>query len=267
MIKLKRILQELNYGNTLFGDPYSDGFWKDTSEDAYEEFLQSIGVEEESNTMEEESLFLVLAEYLKAPHNTKNLGELKELLPLKSKFPLILDPLQDREVDNDGYVYRGATVDTKDLVALVKAAKLDWSKIDVSDFASISANGKEVNSSSQRGALSFTFKRRTAETFATSNEKTELSSEDLARRYPVVLQCNVNTVKDKLLFTPSFLDAISGYGENETFYFDTKIPCDKILIAPPMAFTNLGSPSDLEDKFEDDLPPILWDFLRATNYL
>jgi hypothetical protein len=55
MKTLKRILQELNYGNTLFGDPYSDGFWKDTSEDAYEEFLQSIGVEEESNTMEEES--------------------------------------------------------------------------------------------------------------------------------------------------------------------------------------------------------------------
>lgn len=267
MKKLKQILRELDYGNALFADPNSDALRKGSSVDAYKKFLQNVGGTEETNTPQEEALFNTLARYLKQPGQVLSLNELQELFSLKSKFPLMLDPLQDREVDNDGYVYRGATVDTKNLVALVKAAKLDWSKGDVSDFASISVNGKEVSSSSTRGALSFTFKRRTAESFATSNEKTEVSREDLAHRYPVVLQCNVNTVADKLLFTPTFLDAISGYRENETFYFDTKIPCDKILITPPMAFHNLGSPSDLEDMSKDDFPPIIWKFLRAANYL
>ncbi len=270
MKTLKHILQELNYGNTLFGDADPE-ISLPINTPAYTDYLKSIGVDAEENTPEENKIFNELASYLRYPKSSRHsqtelVKYLKQLLPLKSKFPLILDPLQDREVDNDGYVYRGATVDTEDLVALVKAAKLDWSSQDVSDFASINVNGKTVSSSSTRGFLSFTFKRRVAETFATNTEKSQLSSGDLSRRYPVVLQCSVNNLSDKLILTPSLLNAIQ-YIENETLYLDTQIPCDKILIAPPMAFDNLGSPSDLEDKFEDDLPPILWDFLRATNYL
>lgn len=268
MIKLQHIIQELNIGQQLFADPTPE-ISLDINTPTYSDYLKRIGVDEESNTPEENKIFDELATYLRYPNSsqgTQLVKYLKQLVPLKSKFPLILDPLQDREVDNDGYVYRGATVDTKDLVALVKAAKLDWSQEDVSDFASINTNGKNVSSRSTRGFLSFTFKRRVGETFATSTSKRELSTTNLAERYPVVLKCKINDISDKLILTPSLLNAIQ-YIENETLYLDTQVPCDKILIAPPIAFANLGSPSELEDKFEDDLPPILWEFLRATNYI
>jgi hypothetical protein len=200
---------------------------------------------------------------LALPNQVKDLTPLSELLPLKSKFPLILDPTT---APNTNYVYRGATVSTSDLVELVKAAKVNWSKGDVSNFLPVSVNGKTVSSRSTRGALSFTFSRLIGETFATGADKVQLSSFNLAERYPVMLKCKTSDLSDKLLFTPAFLNSISGYSEYETFYFGNDIPCDKIEIAPPMAFESLGSPSQVAKNL-NKYPSILQQLMKAINYV
>ena len=164
MIKLKNILQELEVGKVLFGDPN-----KVVRLDRW----QKLGIEQEPNTEDEDRIIRLLQKWITQPHLGKNdveLGEkLKQLLPLKNKFPKVLDPTAGRDLYEGTSLYRGTVIPLKDLMnmtgtwsvdngvgfiggALVNSAPYTWSAL----------------GSGYKGFTSFTPDDSIAETFAQS---------------------------------------------------------------------------------------------------
>jgi hypothetical protein len=110
MIRLKNILEELEVGKVLFGDPdwlSRPDRWKD------------LKIPYEANTDDEKHLIQLLKRWIMEPHKAKDpeLGQkLKELLPLKSKFPRVLDPSKGRKIYEGTTLYRGTLLPLKDLM-------------------------------------------------------------------------------------------------------------------------------------------------------
>jgi hypothetical protein len=164
MIRLKNILEELEIGKVLFGDPnkvYRLDRW------------QKLGIEREPNTEDEDRIIRLLQRWIIQPHLGKNdteLGEkLKQLLPLKKKFSRVLDPISGRDLYEGTSLYRGTVIPLKDLMnmtgtwsvnngvgfiggALTNSAPYTWSAI----------------GSGYKGFTSFTPDDSIAETFAQS---------------------------------------------------------------------------------------------------
>jgi len=110
MIKLADILTELEIGKVLFGDPdwlSRPDKWKD------------LNIPYEPNTDDEKHLIQLLKKWIVEPHKAKDpeLGQkLKELLPLKSKFPRVLDPSKGRKIYEGTTLYRGTLLPLKDIM-------------------------------------------------------------------------------------------------------------------------------------------------------
>jgi hypothetical protein len=110
MIKLTDILEELEIGKVLFGDPdwmNRPNRWKD------------LNISYEPNTDDEKHLIQLLKRWIMEPHKAKDpeLGQkLKELLPLKSKFPRVLDPSKGRKIYDGTTLYRGTLLPLKDIM-------------------------------------------------------------------------------------------------------------------------------------------------------
>ena len=110
MIRLKNILEELEIGKVLFGDPdwmSRPDRWKD------------LKIPYEPNTDDEKHLIQLLKKWIMEPHKAKDpeLGQkLKELLPLKSKFPRVLDPSKGRKIYEGTTLYRGTLLPLKDIM-------------------------------------------------------------------------------------------------------------------------------------------------------
>lgn len=260
----ENFLNELDYGSQLFGDVKGSTF--DVTK-AYARYLKLIKGKQEENTPEEEDIFNAIVGYIRNADYDKKIGEkLKELLPLKEKFPLLLDPLSDPFVEDYGVLWRGATMETSELVSILEKNSVDWSKENKDWYITANANST-INSRSERGALSFTFNKSIASDFVRSESKTKMSIAELESRYPIIIQAKISAIKDKLILAPSFLEAVGEWFEVETLYLDSKIPCDKIIVPPPSFFGKLRSVLMKGESGINSLPTNLQKFIKVTNYL
>jgi hypothetical protein len=164
VIKLKNILEELEVGKVLFGDPN-----KVIKLDRW----QKLNIEQEPNTEDEDRIIRLLQRWITQPHLGKNdmeLGEkLKQLLPLKNKFSRVLDPTSGRDLYEGTSLYRGTVIPLKDLMNMTGT----WSMNNSVGFV----GGALTNSapymwsaigSGYKGFTSFTPDDSIAETFAQS---------------------------------------------------------------------------------------------------
>jgi len=164
VIKLKNILEELEVGKVLFGDPnkvYKLDRW------------QKLGIEKEPNTEDEDRIIRLIQKWITQPHLGKNdteLGDkLKQLLPLKNKFPRVLDPTSGRDLYEGTSLYRGTVIPLKDVMNMTGTWKLDNS---VGFVGGALANSAPYTwsaiGSGYKGFTSFTPDDSIAETFAQS---------------------------------------------------------------------------------------------------
>ena len=75
----------------------------------------------------------------------------------------------------------------------------------------------------------------------------------------------MSALSDKLILAPSFVDALVFY-EQETLYVGTTFTCQEILVVPPSALDNLGTPLDLE-KYYYELPEVLKQLVTVSGYM
>lgn len=109
----EQFISEMDYGKELLTDPNAL---------PRADYFKKLNLPFEPNTVDENELIAYLQEWMMNPHTASknpNLGlMLKELLPIKKKFPKILDPKAGRHLYEGKSLYRGTTIPLKELVAL-----------------------------------------------------------------------------------------------------------------------------------------------------
>jgi hypothetical protein len=217
MIKLKDILKELEYGEKLFADP-SYG----TSSGRYQDLIkQMYDGETESDTEEEQMLFLKLKDYVRQNiwynDTTK---ELDDLLKLKAKFPRMLDPASEVE---GNMVYRGTNLPPKKIMELIEGKRgYDSQYLDTKNGKIFNISGI-LYSRNKSGYISYTTKPKVAIQFAFSNFIDDKS-------WPVVVGVSYNEIADRALLHPDFAIDLGGYGENEFLVKGNDIPMEELRV-------------------------------------
>ena len=223
--EVARAISELEIGNVLFGEP--KGRYNP----------QRLGVSFEPNTEDEKQILDLLRKWITAENNSPELGEfLKQLLPFKKKFPVILDPTQGRSVYEGNKFYRGTLLSIKDLTRMG-----GWKINNSADFqygaieSETPYTWKSIGTQ-QKGFTSFTPVVETADGFAITYMKkggAEWSDiidrlEDNRGMLPVIL-----VIKDtypNALMNPEVMEEIGGMGEYEVLVVGEQINVDSIVI-------------------------------------
>lgn len=163
MIKLKDILFEFEIGNTLLGDPtnlYKPEKWKE------------LGIPFEPNTDDERKLVHLMQKWITRPDKARKdsqLGEmLKQLLPLKSKFPKILDPSQGRNLYEGKSLYRGTLLPIEDVMNLKGTWQFSTDEFPTGAIKTRASYAWNAAGSSEKGFTSFTPDSSIANNFAAS---------------------------------------------------------------------------------------------------
>jgi len=179
---------------------------------------------EELNTPEEHELLRFLSHWIELGSGQatwKRLPgtlykDLKYLLKIKKKFPLILDP----QISNLNKFWRGGSLPVDIAKEILDNAKQLTDVVDV-DEEILGFNHYQIKTSVKSRALlqkksaSFTSDFATAKTFFRQRR-----GQNEEGRVPVILEVPANS--PNLLFNPEFLNLFSDYGEYETFYVDDK---------------------------------------------
>ena len=234
MIRLRDILQELDIGDKLWADeelktvPYviSPGF---------RAFIKRLYEPNwEPNTDDENEILTQLMRYYhaegSADMNGSSLGKVfSELLPLKSKFPEILDPTKYSKLKSAGtidssipkayakHVWRGATTRQSSLKSLLPNSTWEMSN-EMPGYIRIDRPNIKYTSRNNFGFSSFSFDIKTALDF-----KGRFDREYISTIYGI----EVNN--PKLLINPDV--KLSPYAEHETFYIGKSIKPDVIFIS------------------------------------
>ena len=240
MIKLKNILEELEIGKVLFGDPdwlARPYRWKD------------LKIPYEANTDDEKHLIQLLNKWMEEPHHAAKdpeLGQkLKELLPLKSKFPRVLDPSEGRKLYDGTTLYRGTLLPLKDIINMGgswehnKSAALTNYGISNKSSYTWSAVG-----SGEKGFTSFTPADSVAENFAVSIASQygvmqtkrdydlfvkKMINSDYTGTIPVVLE--IPDTYPTALFNPQLTIALSEwFAEYEVLVVGNSVKISKVNI-------------------------------------
>lgn len=237
MIKLKDILSEIDFGKIPFADPYAVD-----NPDVYSKYLQKWNYVEEPNTEDEQAFVNDLKSYIDEPnihaHQSAHIATvLKQLLPLKSKFPGILDPAQSAK-----FVYRGTTIPIETFI--------NANSISEGDDLIFNVKAK-LNAKGDRNFLSFSANQYVAEDFVDRQIKIDEGELTTSGLVPAIVV--LNTSNPNLIFntniTNFFSDIISD--EQETFYVGTSLITDKIIL-PNSIYTWLEDRwNDIPSKHQD----------------
>ncbi|MCP4803288.1 MAG: hypothetical protein GY891_10655, partial [Bacteroidetes bacterium] len=232
----KNIREQLNVGDKLWGAEVFPGIGLDAK---FISFLHKLYAPDfEPNTIWEDALLKKLQDYFYENTGAKDLGPLlKGLVPLKSKFPKILDPAQSKDVGGsgkpwetgyEGYAWRGATMPLKDLQRLIPQSNLiaqanekDPRKIRI-DGASIDNPNFVYKSRGGYGFTSFSLDAYTADNF-----KGQFDDDRVSVVYGVKL------TDPNLIMNPDVSNLLSNYKEYETLYVGDKIKPDVIIVQDP----------------------------------
>lgn len=246
-MKLKRLIKEFEVGDKLFADignnagPHAR--WKDLIKRLY-------APDYEPNTEDEDNLLTLLSAYLEHPEaGVSSWGlNLKDLLPLKKKFPKILDPsvpstARERagggSTDLAGYndhVWRGATMKLSTLQKLLP--KGEWFGSPAHDWSAGFINpGITYKSRGSYGFTSFSQSSAQASTFKGKYDE---------QRVSVII--GIKNTHPKLLFTPGFMNALSRYAEYETLFVGKAVKPDIIIINDPRVIQQLIKDIQAEEE-------------------
>ena len=232
-MKLKRLIKEFEAGDKLFADRGNNAGsttnWKNLIEKMY-------APDYEPNTEDEDKLLTLLSAYTENP-DAGDFGSalnLKDLLPLKKKFPKVLDPsvpTTARERDTrtlprelgayKDHVWRGATMKLSTLQKLLP--KGEWFGSPAHDWSAGFANpGITYKSRGSYGFTSFSYSEAQASVFKGKYDQ---------QRVSVII--GIKNTHPKLLFTPGFMNALSRYAEYETLFVGKAVKPDIIIINDP----------------------------------
>ena len=243
MIKLKSLLAEFEFGNI----PFSDGNSKliNTSDRKdFKSFLKKWSYELEPNTADENLFLKKLITYINSIERFRGsqafVDALKSLLPLKSKFPGILDPKTSN--DHKGMVYRGTTIPIKTLIKQKPNIK--------SNYIEFNTNTK-LKSKGNRNFLSFSVVQSIAEDFTSQFGTLDQLMEDYMEKGLVPAIIGLDISNPNLILNPDFLVLFNSYGsgsdEGETFYIGKSLTVNKILVP-------INNLSDYIVKYINDTP-------------
>lgn len=230
MIKLKDILQEFETGNVLLGAPDGTNWHPDTSK------WKELGIPYEPNTIDEKQLIQLIRDWILKMRSDPDLGELlRELLPLKKKFPIILDPTKGRSVYEGTTFYRGTLLPLSDLIYRNSGWKLNTSP----DFpyGAIESNIPYTwEVTGRKGFTSFTPVAETADGFAADYMQsngmrfTNIVNrlEDGSGMIPAIITI-ADTYPDAIM-NPKVLNAIGGLGEYEVLVLGKQIKARSVIV-------------------------------------
>ena len=233
----KYTFEDFNYGKVLFGDP-------EAAHDP-ERYKNLLKLPYEPNTMDEDELILMLRAWFSTEDPNPKLGKLlQKLLPLKKKFPKVLDPTEGRRNMYDGNeFYRGTKIPLKDLLSL--GGK--WKRYDGIGLTG-SAIEKDVKftwtAKGNKGFTSFTPSSETAQEFSEVESYYEfeplkqypeyaivgkLQKNDISGNIPVILK--IKDTHPNALFNPEFTSSVSSFlTEYEIMVVGKKIQVAGIII-------------------------------------
>ena len=248
-MKLKRLIKEFEAGDKLFADRGNKAgplrAWTNWIETMYDP-------DYEPNTEDEDKLLTLLSRYTENPEagDYGNALDLKALLPLKKKFPKVLDPsvpstARERagggSTDLAGYnnhVWRGATMKLSTLQKLLP--KGEWFGSPSHDWSAGFVNpGITYKSRGSYGFTSFSQSSAQASVFKGKYDK---------QRVSVII--GIKNTHPKLLFTPGFMNALSRYAEYETLFVGKVVKPDIIIINDPRILKQMEA--DMKAQYPDD---------------
>jgi hypothetical protein len=230
MIKLIDLLNELQIGKVLFGEPKGSE-WDPRFTDRWKE----LNIPYEPNTYDEKQLLDLLRDWITKESKNPKLAEfLRELLPLKKKFPKILDPTQGRKVYDGTSFYRGTLIPLKDVLNLD-----GWKPLNSVDFEYGAIESKSPytwESMSQKGFTSLTPLSETADGFASDYMRNfGISFKGIADRIkdgvgmiPVIIK--IQDTHPDLLMNPQVMNEIGGLGEYEVLLIGGQTKVESVII-------------------------------------
>jgi hypothetical protein len=201
----------------------------------FQKFIEKVYAPDfEPNTEDENELIATFREYFKS-NKSGGLGiYLKDLVPLKSKFPKILDPrAQDSTpaaseetewVSNGGdYAWRGATMPLSQAQKLIRDAEYQHSPFFSDRGFVINQPNITYISRGERGFTSFSADLKGALNF---KGRIGFRGEGLA----VSVIYGVKKSNPNLILNPDMADSLSPFKENETLYVGDNVEPDVVII-------------------------------------
>lgn len=234
MIKLKDILREFETGNVLLGEP-TGRYWNPTDPALYSKWKE-LGIPYEPNTIDEKQLVQLIRDWVVKMKSDPELGDLlQELLPLKTKFPIILDPTKGRNAYEGTTFYRGTLLPLSDLIYRNSGWKLNTSP----DFpyGAIESNIPYTwEVTGQKGFTSFTPVAETADGFAADYMQsngmrfTNIVNrlEDGSGMIPVIL--TIPDTYPEAIMNPKIMNVIGGLGEYEVLVLGKQIKVKSVIV-------------------------------------
>ncbi len=224
-MKLEDIYEKLNVGDKLWADVDGGG------KKSWNDFISKLYAPDfEPNTEDEEKVLGLLMNYFRTNKSSGLEIYLKDLLPLKSKFPQILDPqAQDyipaaseetEWVSNGGdYAWRGATMPLSQAQKLIRDAEYKHTPMFSNRGFVINQPNITYVSRGERGFTSFSSDLRGAIQF-----KGKMGSDAVSVIY------GVKKSNPNLIMNPDASDSISMFKENETLYVGDNVQPDVVII-------------------------------------
>lgn len=221
----KNIREKLNVGDKLWADIEGEG------KKSWNDFISKLYAPDfEPNTEDEEKVLGLLMNYFRTNKSGELGVYLKDLVPLKSKFPQILDPqAQDyipasseetEWVSNGGdYAWRGATMPLSQAQKLIRDA--DYKHTFLFSERGFVINQPNITyvSRGERGFTSFSTDLKGAIQF-----KGKRGSDAVSVIY------GVKKSNPNLVMNPDASDSISMFKENETLYVGDNVQPDIVII-------------------------------------
>ena len=224
--QLYRDIQErLDVGDKLWADVDGGG------KKSWNDFISKLYAPDfEPNTEDEEKVLGLLMNYFRTNKSSGLEIYLKDLLPLKSKFPKILDPqAQDyipaaseetEWVSNGGdYAWRGATMPLSQAQKLIRNAEYKHTRMFSDRGFVINQPNITYVSRGERGFTSFSSDLRGAIQF-----KGKMGTDAVSVIY------GVKKSNPNLVMNPDASDSISMFKENETLYVGDNVQPDVVII-------------------------------------
>ena len=221
----KSIREKLNVGDKLWADVDGGG------KKSWNDFISKLYAPDfEPNTEDEEKVLELLMNYFRTNKSSGLEIYLKDLLPLKSKFPQILDPQlqgyipaaseETEWVSNGGdYAWRGATMPLNQAQKLIRDAEYKHTRMFSDRGFVINQPNITYVSRGERGFTSFSSDLRGALQF-----KGKMGSDAVSVIY------GVKKSNPNLIMNPDASDSISMFKENETLYVGDNVQPDVVII-------------------------------------
>jgi len=230
MIRLKDLLNELEVGDVLLGEPIGKKLQLPNAS-AWKE----LGIPYEPNTIDEKQLIDLLRNWIvKEIKNPKLVEFLKQLLPLKSKFPKILDPAEGRELYTGTSFYRGTLIPMKDVL---KLSSWEFTTENSTNDAIQSKDPYTWTPASQKGFTSvtpsiqvagrFTIQYMTANNITFSDMLSHI--EDGSGMIPVIIE--INDTHPNIIMNPKVMNLIgTDLYEDEVFMIVDHVKVKSVII-------------------------------------